>query len=77
VISIPLSDEDWSLVSHLFIEDKVLRFGRAKRPAHEVLDAVLWVIVNGEKMGPSSCKFPSRKDLLHEISDMEKMGCAG
>lgn len=61
MISIPLSDDDWSRVSYLFVEDEVPRFGRPRRNAREVLDAVLWVIVNGEKwhrMPP--CLLPAR-----------------
>ena len=49
MVNIPLSDEDWSRVAHLFSSDDTRRFGRPRRPAREVLNAVLWVLVNQER----------------------------
>jgi hypothetical protein len=43
MIAMPLSDEDWSRIAHLFVEDTVPRFGRPRRAARTVLDAILWV----------------------------------
>jgi transposase len=58
MVSIPLSDDAWSSVAHLFIEDNRPRFGRPVRPARQVLDAILWVVVNGEKWQSLPRDFP-------------------
>ncbi|NYH26022.1 transposase [Paraburkholderia bryophila] len=57
-MNVPLSDEDWSRVAHLFPEDAIPRFGRPARPARQILDAVLWVHVNGEKWHHLPASFP-------------------
>lgn len=75
MVAIPLSDEDWSRISHLFTEDTVPRFGRPRRAAREVLDAVLWVIVNGEKWHHLPPAFPPQQTCY--ISEMEEMGHHG
>jgi hypothetical protein len=74
MISIPLSDDDWSRVSYLFVEDEVPRFGRPRRNAREVLDAVLWVIVNGEKWHRLPPMLSPCPDLLYTILEMEEVG---
>lgn len=45
----PLSDEDWNRVSHLFPHDISARFGRPRRHARAILEAILWILKNREK----------------------------
>jgi transposase len=74
MISIPLSDDDWSRVSYLFVEDEVPRFGRPRRNAREVLDAVLWVIVNGEKWHRLPPCFPPARTCYIRYLRWKKWG---
>ena len=74
VISIPLSDDDWSRVAHLFMEDEVPRFGRPRRPAREVLDAVLWITLNGEKWHRLPPTFPPARTCYIKYLRWKKWG---
>ncbi len=58
MISIPISDDAWSRVAHLFAQDSRPRFGRPVRPDREVLDAILWVVTNREKWHRLPSNFP-------------------
>ncbi len=77
MVAVPLSDQDWSRISHLFTDDKVPRFGRPRRAARGVLDAVLWVIVNGEKWHHLSPSLSTPANVLHEVSELEELGHHG
>ncbi|NPT39520.1 transposase [Paraburkholderia xenovorans] len=61
---LPLSDEAWQQVSHLFPYDPKPRFGRPSRNPREILDAILWVVLQDDSMGihpPYSRRFRYRK----------------
>lgn len=46
----PLSDDEWRPVARLFqADDDRRRFGRPRRNPREVLDAILWVLTQGER----------------------------
>jgi transposase len=72
--AVPLSDDDWSRIAHLFTEDAVPRFGRPRRSAREVLDAVLWVVVNGEKWHRLPRTFPPAQTCYIKYLRWRKYG---
>ncbi|MBU7440223.1 transposase [Paraburkholderia fungorum] len=74
MLEIPLSDEDWSRVSHLFTENAAPRPGRPRRAARQVLDAVLWVIVNGEKWHHLPRTFPPPQTCYVKYLTWRKLG---
>jgi transposase len=44
-----LTDEEWGRVAYLFpVEDKC-RFGRPRRDPRDLLNAILWVVTQGER----------------------------
>lgn len=49
VLLVPLSDCDWRRVSHLFESPLARRFCLPFHDSREVLDAILWVLVNKRK----------------------------
>ncbi len=55
---LPLSDEAWQRVSHLFPYDPKPRFGRPSRNPREILDAILWVVLQDEKWHRLPTHFP-------------------
>jgi transposase len=74
MVAVPLSDQDWSRISYLFTEEAVPRFGRPRRAAREVLDAVLWVIVNGEKWHRLPPTFPPQQTCYIKYLRWRKWG---
>lgn len=46
LIHIPLSDEDWIRVSHLFSSVQTVYFGKHSRKPRELLDAIVWALQN-------------------------------
>jgi transposase len=55
---LPLSDEAWRRVSHLFSHDSRQRFGRSPRDPRDVLNAILWVTTRCEKWHQLPVCFP-------------------
>jgi len=53
-----LSDAQWKSVSHLFPYGTERRFGRPRRHPRDILEAVLWVILNGEKWDHLPAHYP-------------------
>jgi transposase len=49
MLSLPLSDDAWARVSHLFPQDHRQRCGRPARHPREILNAILWIITHQEK----------------------------
>jgi transposase len=60
MIELPLSDQDWMRVEHLFREPKSPR-GRPRRAAREILDAILWIQMTGEKWHRLPATFPPQQ----------------
>ncbi len=49
MLQFPVSDDQWLLVGHL-IQSQVRRgWGRPARDPRTILDAILWVTINGER----------------------------
>jgi transposase len=60
MLAIPLSDDDWARVSHLFAEPSN-RHGRPRSDPRQLLNSILWVFVNGEKWHHLPATFPSQQ----------------
>lgn len=58
MVTIPLSDYDWGRVEYLFIDDGRPRFGRPPHPPRQLLDAILWVLLNRERWVRLADEFP-------------------
>lgn len=58
VLILPLSDEAWLRVAHLFEHDSAPRVGRPRRHPREVLNAILWVLTRDEKWQHLPANFP-------------------
>jgi len=58
MLDLPLSDDAWARVSHLFKQNPQKRFGRPARHPREILDAILWVITRNEKWHRLPATFP-------------------
>jgi transposase len=58
MITLPLSDEAWQRVSHLFIQEPKSRPGRPARDPRDVLNGILWVLSRGEKWHWLPADFP-------------------
>lgn len=56
--TLPLSDDAWSQVRHLFPHSDARRFGRASRDPREVLNAVLWVVTQHERWQHLPADYP-------------------
>jgi transposase len=61
VLAIPLSDEDWSRVSRLLVEPASSRTGRPRSDPRQLLNGVLWVLINGEKWHHLPSTFPAQQ----------------
>jgi transposase len=57
MLQVPLSDESWQAVCHLFEHPEAGR-GRPRRHPRQVLDAILWVLLNREKWHRLPANFP-------------------
>ncbi|HZZ09938.1 MAG TPA: transposase [Paraburkholderia sp.] len=55
---LPLSDEAWYRVRHLFGEAPKQRVGRPSRDPRDVLNAILWVLIHNEKWHRLPAHFP-------------------
>jgi transposase len=60
VIKVPLSDDAWMRVEHLFIESQSPR-GRPRRAPREILNAILWIQHTGEKWHRLPASFPPQQ----------------
>lgn len=58
MLKVPLSDEAWQKVSHLFDHPVTNRLGRPRRHPRGLLDAILWIHVNREKWHRLPATFP-------------------
>jgi transposase len=58
MLELPLSDDTWARISHLFKFDPQKRFGRPARHPREVLNAILWVVTRNEKWHRLPATFP-------------------
>jgi len=58
MLSLPLSDDAWLRVSHLFHQEPNLRSGRPRRNPRDVLNAILWVTTQNEKWHRLPACFP-------------------
>jgi transposase len=57
-IPIPLPDEDWAKVEHLFREDSKSRGGRPKANPRAILNAILWITSHQESWNHLPATFP-------------------
>jgi transposase len=55
---LPLSDEAWARVSHLFQQEPKKRQGRPPRDPRDVLNAILWILTRNEKWHRLPATFP-------------------
>jgi transposase len=53
-----LTDRQWQSVSHLFPSGTEQRFGRPRRHPRDILEAILWVRLNGEKWHHLPTQYP-------------------
>ena len=44
-----LTDEEWGRVAYLFPMEDKRRFGRPRRDPRDLLNAILWVVTQGER----------------------------
>jgi transposase len=58
MLPLPLSDDAWARISHLFEQDPKKRSGRPARPPREILNAILWVLTRDEKWHRLPATFP-------------------
>ena len=58
MLDLPLSDDAWARISHLFKQDPKKRVGRPARPPREILNAILWVVARDEKWHRLPATFP-------------------
>jgi transposase len=58
MLQVPLTDEAWQKVSHLFEYVVSSRPGRPRRHPRSILDAILWVHLNREKWHRLPTSFP-------------------
>lgn len=56
--NLPLSDDAWQQIAHLFEHDIAGRPGRPRREPREVVSGILWVLVNSEKWHHLPVHFP-------------------
>ena len=61
MLAIPLSDEDWSRVSRLLVEPTSSRTGRPRSDPRQLLNGVLWVLINEEKWHHLPSTFPAQQ----------------
>jgi transposase len=54
----PLSDEDWQRIAHLFGNDAPPGVGRPRRDPREIVNAILWIVLNDEKWQYLPSSFP-------------------
>ncbi|MEZ0606090.1 transposase [Paraburkholderia sp. IW21] len=66
MLQVPLSDEAWQKVSHLFHYAVTNHPGRPRRHPRAVLDAILWVHVSREKWHRLPATYPLRKPLCRD-----------
>jgi transposase len=69
-----LSDDDWLRISYLFPQDDRRRFGRPQRPARQVLEAILWVIMNDERWHRLPASFPPSQTCYMRYLQWRKSG---
>ncbi|RZF30104.1 transposase [Paraburkholderia sp. UYCP14C] len=58
MVDLPLSDDAWARINHLFEPEPKKRLGRPARPPREILDAILWVVTRNEKWHRLPGTFP-------------------
>ncbi|EDZ97463.1 hypothetical protein BH160DRAFT_7235 [Burkholderia sp. H160] len=58
MLDLPLSDDAWARISHLFEQAPEKRLGRPARPPREILGAILWVVTRNEKWHRLPGTFP-------------------
>ncbi|WP_144114178.1 transposase [Paraburkholderia sp. BCC1886] len=58
MLTLPLSDDAWDRVSHLLQQDSKPHFGRPPRNPRDVLNAILWVMTQGERWHHLPGNFP-------------------
>ncbi|WP_230412921.1 transposase [Paraburkholderia antibiotica] len=58
MLDLPLSDDAWARISHLFEPVPNKRFGRPARPPREIINAILWILTRGEKWHRLPATFP-------------------
>ncbi|WP_222105773.1 transposase [Paraburkholderia sp. BCC1885] len=61
MLAIPLSDEDWSRVAPLLVEPASSRTGRPRSDPRQLLNGILWVLINGEKWHHLPSTFPAQQ----------------
>ncbi|HDR8982666.1 transposase [Burkholderia vietnamiensis] len=72
--NLPLSDEEWSCVAHLFPNDNMVRFGRRPRCSRELLNAILWVLINRERWERLPSIYPPRQTCYMKWMQWQRAG---
>jgi transposase len=70
----PLTDEQWTLITDLFDSAPHARQGRPKRPPREIVDAILWVLVSGEKWRHLPASFPPMQTCYTKYLEWKRSG---
>ncbi len=70
---VPLSDESWERVKHLFPASAPAR-GRPRRDAREILNAILWVQQTGEKWHRLPATFPPAQTCYVKFLEWRRTG---
>ncbi|MBN3806916.1 transposase [Paraburkholderia sp. Ac-20336] len=58
MLDLPLSDDAWARISHLFQQEPKKRSGRPSRPPREIVNAILWIMTRNEKWHRLPATFP-------------------
>ncbi|MFM0351524.1 transposase [Paraburkholderia sp. RL17-347-BIC-D] len=70
---LPLSDDDWERVKHLF-PALASRRGRPRRDDREVLNAILWIQRTGEKWHRLPATFPPQQTCYTKYITWRRTG---
>src|SRR5215469_11960307 len=57
----PLSDEEWARIADLFQYNHARRFGKTPRHPRDVLNAILWVLLQGKSWSHLPSDMPPRQ----------------
>jgi transposase len=57
----PLSDADWARIAHLFRYNEARRYGKTPRHPREILNAILWVLLQHEAWSDLPVEMPPRQ----------------
>lgn len=77
MLQVPLSDEAWQRVCHLFDHTVTHRPGRPRRHPRGVLDAILWIHINREKWHRLPATYPPAQTCYLKWLEWSRDGILG